>query len=671
VICLRKENRKLFERVRIAKEVCEEKLVTYANLPNEEVLLKALGKVQKRLNKIQEKIHDLEEKISLIENEIIDNATVIFGTLTKNYTENLFEGKRFDAVIIDEVSMALPPLVFLAAHRATQRVVLVGDFLQLPPIVRSDTEVSNERLAKDTYQLAGVVRDNKLVKNVKVLRKLEYQRRMVPEIANIARDMVYTKAGNKLIDHKSVKSRVPIAWLDFLPQEPIVIVDTADWHCWSGKQPGSLSRFNIGSATISVRLAAEAAVYFNNNPEKAPPPIGIVTPFAAQRRLLSKLIEEMGLNDWIMAGTVHTFQGHEADLIIFDSVLDEPYYTARLCWPAHSEKVMRDLNVACTRAKNKFIFVGSSEWLNKCAKPSSGLGKLWEYLKKDELISVNEVLGTFKPGGQETSLFDGIVGWKDPKSDHGLTILRLDERSFFDHFCKDINKAKKSIFALAPYFGQYRWPRVQPLFAAALERGIAVTIVTPPISEVANTSKSYVEAVIKNLRDLGAVVVPATGLHGKDIIIDEKILYTGSLNWSSQRESVEVMHRINAPEYAKQCYEYMQVKHIRQALAWENGTPRLCIHPDCGWPLRVVNQRRQHSQWDFQSMKKGCSNPNCPGGGYLRNIDERPAFSEVPRCKVDGHTKYRCVRRGRGRGLACPKHPKKCPTYKWIPGDPE
>jgi len=325
-----------------------------------------------------------------VENEMIDNAMVIFGTLTKNYTENLFEGKHFDAVIIDEVSMALPPLVFLAAERATQRVALVGDFLQLPPIVRSDTEVSNERLAKDTYQLAGVVRDNKLVKKVKVLRKLETQRRMVPEIADIARKLVYEHAGNKLEDHDSVKNRPAITWLDFLPKDPIVIVDTADWHCWSGKQPGSLSRFNFGSATISVKLATEAAARFSNKPKK--PPIGIVTPFAAQRRIVSRLIREMELNEWVMVGTVHTFQGHEADLLIFDSVLDEPYYAARMCSKKDIKNVKRELNVACTRAKNKFVFVGSSEWLNKCAKPPSGLGELWEYLKKAELISVNEAL---------------------------------------------------------------------------------------------------------------------------------------------------------------------------------------------------------------------------------------------------------------------------------------
>ena len=70
-------------------------------------------------------------------------------------------------------------------------------------------------------------------------------------------------------------------------------------------------------------------------------------------------------------------------------------------------------------------------------------------------------------------------------------------------------------------------------------------------------------------------------------------------------------------------------------------------------------------------MKIGCTNPNrdeCPG--YLRDIDERLPFIEVPICQIDGQTKYRRVRRGRGESWECPKHPKKCERFKVVPGDP-
>ena len=641
------------------QELCEK-------LPNRELVENELSAKVKELKPLEEKLAVLQDELSRLGQTVIDEARAIFCTLTKNYTGKELEDQKFDAVIIDEISMALPPLIFLAAGRAKLRVVLVGDFLQLPPIVRSDTEIAKAILGTDTFHLAGIAVDMRPSEPCSVLAKLTTQRRMVPAIANVARHLVYQRVVD-LDDHDEAKQRKVEEvnpWLDFLPENPLLIVDTADLYCWSGKQPGTLSRFNMYSATLAVDIAAMAAKKIQMPPLEEPRPIGIITPFAAQRRLLSKLISDMGLDHWVAPGTVHTFQGNQADLIIFDSVLDEPYYTARLCNPNDCINVLRDLNVAVTRAKNKFIFIGSSDWLNKHAKPASALGQIWGYLKDSaDLLSAFDFIG--KDFQQRVaSPTSEPAAWDIPKGENGDTMEPLDEESFFGRFAKDINASENSIFALAPYFGEYRWPKIQPLFNAALTRGIEVTIVTPPLAEAKN--RSYVEGVIRNLRSLGAIVVSASGMHGKDVIIDEKILYTGSMNWSSHRGRQETIHRRDAPRYAKQCLEFLRARHIRQAATNEDGTPRLC--PYCGFPIQIVNQRRQHFRWDFQSMKVGCTNPKCKG--YLRDIDERPPFKKVPICQVDGRTKYRRLRRGRGEIWQCPKHPKECPTEKVVPGDP-
>lgn len=299
------------------------------------------------LGQIEEKIRAVQEEISKLVQNLIAEARVIFCTLTKNYIGKELEGQRFDAVIVDEISMALPPLIFLAASRAASRVSLVGDFLQLPPVVRSDSQVSNARLREDAFHLAGVAQELRAVDNCPVLARLKTQRRMVPPIADVARHLAYGPDG--IYDDASVLDRKTPIWLDFLPGNPLLIVDTADLHCWSGKQPGSLSRFNFYSATVAIELAAMAAGKVPEQELDEAPPIGIVTPFAAQRRLLSKFIREMNLDRWVVAGTAHTFQGGQADLIVFDSVLDEPYWSARLCTPADSKDVKRDLNVAVQR----------------------------------------------------------------------------------------------------------------------------------------------------------------------------------------------------------------------------------------------------------------------------------------------------------------------------------
>jgi len=633
-------------------------------LPSKLIAENEAAAVKSKTSSIENEIGVLKRELLDLERRLIAEAKAVFCTLTKNYVGESLRNQSFDVVIIDELSMALPPLVFLAACRATARVILVGDFLQLPPIVRGKAEIIKERLAIDTFELAQVSEKGRPNKHCQVLAKLKTQRRMRKQIADVARHLAYQ---NDLQDHPIVHQRERKAAFDFLPQNPLIIVDTADLHAWSGKQPGSLSRFNFYSATVSIDIAALAATHLGRPGKEVEKSIGIVTPFAAQRRLLRKLIEASELQDWVQVGTVHTFQGGQADLIIFDAVLDTPYWTSRLTNPNNVSEVIRDLNVAITRAKEKFIFVGSSAWLNKHAKDvKSALGRMWDYLKEQadlvpalELVKSNgffeRALDTAKPPS----------GWTPPEVNGKPKWQKLDETTFFAHFETDLKNAQKSIFAMAPYFGQYRWPQIEPYFKAALERGVEVTLVTSLPSEADNPN--YVGQIVKNLRSLGAVVAAASGLHGKDVIIDERILYTGSMNWSSNRGRLEESHRIDNPDYAKACLHVMQARHIRSAIVSDDGRPRLC--PFCGQPVRIINQSGRLKPWERQALKIGCTNDKC--SGYLRPIDERPPLKQIPVCSIDSKTKYRLVKSGKGQKWVCPKHSSKCPTHKFVPGDKE
>lgn len=631
-------------------------------------LEKEFGYVWSKYEKLEIENIDLQKKIDSLGQEILDQTRVLFCTLTKNYTGQELKSQYFDVVIIDEASMALPPLLFMAGARAKSKVILAGDFLQLPPIIRSDDEVSNDRLGKNIYEIAKIFPHSD-ANDFPEMQPLLEQHRMKPEIADVARHLLYNQFSDfgKLQDHSDAKKREPKEWLDFVheKQKPLLVVDTADFGAWCGKEAGTRSRYNFYSATLAVELAAKAAMKIDEPKEDDPKPIGIIAPYAAQRRLICRLITDLGLDRWVIAGTVHTFQGSQADLIIFDSVLDNPYWTARLCDPTKDvEKILRDLNVAVTRARDKFIFLGSSEWLNNHTKISSAMGKLWGYLKDHaDLIPAIEVMKKDFIQSIATDLVNSS-GYKAPIDDGEDVIQFFDESNFFESFISDINSAKESIFAMAPYFGEYRWPKIQPAFAAALQRKVEVTILVCPGTESAN--EAYVENVTRNLRSLGAIVISASGIHGKDVIIDEKILYTGSMNWSSHRGRLEVIHRIRAKKYIAQYLKSLQTKHIRTASVNQDGSARLC--PLCGSAVRLVNQNRQYKEWDNQALKIGCVNPDCKG--YLRDIDERPPFIKIPVCEIDNRTKYQKTKKGRGWIWKCRKHPKECKTYKVVPGDP-
>jgi predicted nuclease with TOPRIM domain len=651
-------------RVIAFEEELAEARAALSGVPALQALKMEQASLESQIQPVLAEISNLNDKIAQLQREIITDARVIFCTLTKNYMGKELDDQEFDVVIADEISMALPPLLFLAARRARSRVVLAGDFLQLPPIIRSDAKISNERLREDAFHLSGIV-IGRTVQDSKVLTSLKTQRRMAQSIAAAARHLAYEGAGLRLEDHTSVRNRRAPGWLDFLGENALVIIDTSDLHCWSGKQPGSLSRFNFYSANLAVELAGMAAAGYS-----APPgderPIGIVTPYAAQRRLLMRQVQALDLTKWVTAGTVHTFQGSEADFIIIDSVLDEPYWSSRLTTPACLNEVLRDLNVAVTRAKYKLAFIGSSEWLNQHARPASALGRLWAFLKDNaDLVSAFEFVG--QGFAQRVMEVRGEAAWRVPESPKsGLPLHELlDENSFFGRFIQDLQTAQRSIFGLVPFFGEYRWPRIEPYFRAALERGVEVTLMTPPVAEAQNPE--YVEKAIQTLRDLGAAVIASSGLHGKDIVIDERILYTGSLNWASHRGRAEIMHRTEDSGVANLELDFIQAKHIRSAILRDDRKSRTC--PECGGPTHVVNQRKQAFFDIRQPMKIGCVRYQETGCNYLRDIDERPPYITPPRCQKDGRTKYRRVRRGRGEFWQCPKHPKECLTERVVPGD--
>ncbi|MBI4726637.1 hypothetical protein HY768_05360 [candidate division TA06 bacterium] len=219
---------------------------------------------------------------------------------------------------------------------------------------------------------------------------------------------------------------------------------------------------------------------------------------------------------------------------------------------------------------------------------------------------------------------------------------------------------------MCPFFGEYRWPKVEPHIRNAKARGVNIILITPPIKEVKNVA--YVKEVIGNLKAIGVTVVASSGLHGKDIFIDDRIIYTGSMNWTSNRGLSEACHRIDNPDYVKFCADLLQQKTIEVALEPQNNlSPLIC--PNCKstvYPLQIINQKHLPT-WDKQPLKLGCTNPKC--GKYMRKINDRKPFLYKPLCSEDGETKYHLIKFRNKDYWACPKHPKTCKKYPFVKGD--
>jgi len=565
---------------------------------------------------------------------LVEEAVAIFSTLTKLYVDrNLLPEIKWDTVIVDEVSMAMPPLLAYAASRAKTRVILVGDMYQLPPIVNSDKDSEGGILARDVFDIAGVTPVVDKGGSLPQLTKLTNQRRMHPDIAAGAKVLIDSYAD--LTDDPSVIARERPAFTDALaPKSALVVLDTSDLHPWSGKMPGSLSRFNFISGQAAVEIAALFANCLDKPDEKAAPPIGIVTPYAAQRRYLSKLIQMFDLEQWVTAGTVHTFQGNECDVIIFDSVLGEPHWTSRFTNPADWKQVRRDLNVAITRARHQFVFLGDSRWLRKNARPGTGFGKLWPYLSAKAVhCTASAVLGDgFKD--RVAKAVPEVRGWNLKSTDKAAL---LTEAEFYQYFMQDLEQATDRVILYTPFVGKTRWPQIAPFIEALRGRHVDVFVLHKPLTdpEWQKGDIDFGRTVFALLQGIGVKLVPVSGVHAKTIVIDGEIVYEGSLNWASQTASYEHMWRIKSTDMAKLVEKMLRLEPVVAAYGSERDGDKC---PKCGGPLVLINQAQQRGQGrqDVYPFKFGCLNYSLDKTsciGYLRRVEGRPPFLTPPVCE--------------------------------------
>jgi hypothetical protein len=620
-----------------------------------------------RRNSLAVEIEALKNDAADDANDIIRNATAVFATLTKLYVDRtILKDMTWDTVIVDEASMAMPPLLAIAASRARRRVVVVGDMYQLAPVVQSPEDGPADVLAQDIFVLRGITESVDADREVPELAKLMNQRRMHPAISSVARKLI--PAYRDLNDHPSTMHRESPAFLTAIgTSQPLVVVDTADFSPWCGKMPGSLSRFNFLSGQVAVEIASLYAAALPEPSSKAAPLIGIVTPYAAQRRYLASLIKNLELENWITCGTVHTFQGGEYDVIIFDTVLGEPHWTSRLTNPYHIKQVRRDLNVAVTRARHQFLFVGDSKWLNQHAKPASAFGRLWQYLSQASVhLNACSLLG---PGFRERVAVNSsrAQGWGVSAASKSVTLLT--ETDFYSSFTLDLSKAKNRVVLYTPFIGKTRWPLVEPHISALTNRGVQVFLLHKPLTdpEWRRGDPAFGKAVLDALKSSGVTLIPISGVHSKTIVIDDYIVYDGSLNWASQTASYEHMWRFLSSGMAALVARMLQLEPVLQAFSEDDHASRC---PRCGGPLIVVNQAQQGIQNDSNPMKLGCLNyakdkESC--AGYLRRVDARAPFESPPVCDKGTRMALRYAKTGRPWAWHCGH--KTCKPIRWVKGD--
>lgn len=289
-------------------------------------------------------------------------------------------GTYFDMVIMDEASQGNIAVSLVPIIRG-RNLMLVGDPQQLSPVIVLDP-VDNAKLKKNY----GVTHEYDYIQNsiykaylacdsVSGEILLSHHYRCNRKIISFNNKKYYN---NKLVINSSSKESRPLIFRD--------ITDNTTYY-----------------KNTAPREAEEIVRYAALNKDKR---IGVITPFANQKALISDMLEKNKITN-VTCGTVHAFQGDEKDVVLFSLGLTDRTGETTYGWLKNNKEL---INVATSRAKDQLIILSSRKELERLHKEETDdLYELVNYVRTNGVSEVtpranaSRALG-IKPYSSETEI---------------------------------------------------------------------------------------------------------------------------------------------------------------------------------------------------------------------------------------------------------------------------
>ncbi|PDO10700.1 MAG: hypothetical protein BLM47_05690 [Candidatus Reconcilbacillus cellulovorans] len=454
----------------------------------------------------------------------------------------------FDTLLIDEAGQILPHYLCAPLYRA-RRAIIVGDTKQLEPV-----RTLAASLVETDHQDISILQNSAM------------------DYAGRATDRI----GVMLTEHRRCERSIMSFSNRYVYEEKLELVKP-DRHD---------KLFGANLVAFDIRGLKDASKHHNHAEVSACKrivrmladrygpdiikDIGIITPFAHQKKLLEKVCPG------VEAGTVHTFQGREKKIILFSSVIDGRHAKNRSLADFVGGSPYL-LNVAFSRAKEQLIWVGNVEAIEKSdnylAKALGEIrrhGVLYSLYSPEQEANVRpeqraEAYRVYDDEWQTESGPDTDAPFVHSAEQHYRLLLQTLENS------------RRFVGIVSPWIGAAVVDdRLLSVLKAAKMRGVDVRVVFGyrggqgislenlrrliEVEYEGRTDGENAEQAIQALRDcLGHALRYRPPLHVKLMLVDSQVLWIGSHNWLSNRygKSDEISYRIrdkDAIEYVKSRY---------------------------------------------------------------------------------------------------------------------
>lgn len=372
--------------------------------PLDSMQLEQVASLRRSLGRLAQQSYMLTRHI---QSDVLHQADVVCSTLLSSSSASL-RCIDFPLVFIDESTQALEVLSLLPMIKGARQVALIGDHKQLPPVLKSreckqeggGKSLFERLIEEDGWGHHDLAQGEEMPVSTRrtEMQMLQVQHRMHPTLAAFPNEQFYagqlqsaprTKDIAAIAHSLSAKnsSSSRLVFLDHPGQETI------------SRSASEVSLMNPREIELLMHLLCDL-LERNDASLLSGSSIGIVTPYLAQSRAISKILRPATDSDVrhplrraveqrltlcgkvtelekIEVNTVDGFQGREKDVIIFSAVRCGK--TKKATTTSEDRKFNvgfladeRRLNVALTRAKAALFVLGNLKtWENATASNSS------------------------------------------------------------------------------------------------------------------------------------------------------------------------------------------------------------------------------------------------------------------------------------------------------------
>ncbi|WP_182899531.1 AAA domain-containing protein [Microbispora sp. H10830] len=538
----------------------------------------ARGPLQDAVDRLRQHLPGLEQELRKIA-EVVRGNCMVMGTTVAKAVQSRKLLDSIDVVIIDEAGMVNTPSAWCVAGLAGRRLVIAGDFRQLPAVTRASGDRSSSQedreharlwMDRDPFTTAGLVDvTGRALRDDPRLVCLDTQYRMRPAICEVVNVVAYPDA--PLRTGREDYGRLPPSPL---LSGPLILIDTT-----SRRLPNPTARYGAHTTNpvheAVVHELIRGLQYDEVLParkwtdlaagERPTDRMAVIAPFKAQvKALRDSLAYRFGQDCDGLVDTVHRFQGSQRPLVVIDTVAgsgDKPgYFYEGL---GLSSSTCRLLNVALSRAQDHLVVVADIQFLRAKLNPAGEAAHMLAHLERHaHKLSV-----------------DDLVPFRCAADLAGLPEEELARPAFFPAdevpraIAWDIARARQSIEIYCAFLDPnpvHNWLRH---LAPRVQAGVRVTVHTRDQSEDARR-----KALVEELRTAGCQVATRERMHEKVLILDDTVLWHGSLNLLANTGPTDLMMRITDPGACR------RVRHIVERARLER--------PARPWPQRGFSGAR-------------------------------------------------------------------------------